>query len=113
MKGYWKAALAAVYVAGLMAFPDAALAAARGAMGNWAASVAPALFPFAAVLPFLTCKEAREIYDRLLGWLLRGVFRLPGSCASALVTGLLGERAIWVCCALLLVSFAMMFVPEK
>ena len=90
LKGYWKAALAAVYVAGLMAFPDAALAAARGAMANWAASVAPALFPFAAVLPFLTCKEAREIYDRLLGWLLRGVFRLPGSCASALVTGLLG-----------------------
>ena len=72
LKGYWKAALAAVYVAGLMAFPDAALAAARGAMANWAASVAPALFPFAAVLPFLTCKEAREIYDRLLGWLCRG-----------------------------------------
>ena len=90
LKGYWKAALTAVYVAGLMAFPDAALAAARGAMGNWAASVAPALFPFAAVLPFLTCKEARDIYDRLLGWLLRGAFRLPGSCASALVTGLLG-----------------------
>ena len=90
MKGYWRAALAAVYVAGLMAFPEEALAAARRAMGSWAMSVAPALFPFAAVLPFLTCREAREIYDWLLGWLMRRAFCLPGACASALVTGLMG-----------------------
>ena len=29
------------------------------------------------------------------------------------MSGLLGTKAIWCCCVSLLVSFVMMFVPEK
>lgn len=86
--GYLKFALAAAYAAGVLMFPDAALTAARDAMEMWYWSVAPALFPFAAMMPYLTSGEARYIYDKILGWFVKRAFRLPGGCASAFVTGL-------------------------
>ena len=86
---YLKAALALLFSAGLVIYPETSAAAARRAMGIWAESVAPALFPFAAVMPFLTCYEARRIYDILFGPAVRRLFRLPGGTASAIVTGLL------------------------
>ncbi len=36
-----------------------------------------------------------------------------GAGLGSILTAALGSRAIWICCALLSVSFAMMFVPEK
>lgn len=36
-----------------------------------------------------------------------------GAGLGSLFTSLLGYKAIWICCALLLVSFLMMFVPER
>lgn len=64
----------------------AALGAARS-MAHWAASVAPALFPFLALMPLLTCPEAASAYERLLGR-AAALFGLPGAAASALVVGL-------------------------
>ena len=36
-----------------------------------------------------------------------------GAGLGSLLTSALGFKAIWICCALLSVSFLMMFVPEK
>ena len=36
-----------------------------------------------------------------------------GAGLGRLLTEQIGLRAVWICCALLTVSFAMMFVPEK
>ena len=36
-----------------------------------------------------------------------------GAGLGSILTALLGFRAIWICCALLFVSFALMFVPER
>lgn len=85
--GYIRFALALAFAAGTLMFPERALAAALKSMTLWLNSVAPALFPFAAVMPYITSPQARYIYDKLLGWLVRRLFRLPGSCASAIVTG--------------------------
>lgn len=86
--GYLKFSLAAAFAAGLLMFPAQALNAAQNAMEMWYRSVAPALFPFAALMPYLTSSEARYIYDKILGWFVNRAFRLPGRCASAFVTGL-------------------------
>ena len=73
----------------LLLWPTEALSAAQGAMRTWAGSVGPSLFPFLALLPALTCPAARRAYARALGWLMRPLFRLPGSAAPALLIGLL------------------------
>ena len=73
----------------LLLWPAEALSAAQGAMRTWAGSVGPSLFPFLALLPALTCPAARRAYARALGWLMRPLFRLPGSAAPALLIGLL------------------------
>lgn len=86
--GYLKFALALGFAAGVLAFPGRALDAALRAMEIWYRSVAPALFPFAAVMPYLTSAQARAVYDKLLGAPTRRLFCLPGRCASAIVTGL-------------------------
>jgi len=85
---YLKAAIALIYAAGVVMYPDVCAAAARRAMETWALSVAPAMFPYAAVMPFLTCDEARHLYEKLLGPTVRRLFRLPGGTASAIVTGM-------------------------
>ena len=81
--------LALGFAAALAAFPAEAGAAALEGMRSWARSVAPAMFPFVTVMPYLTCPEVRRAYDRLLGKLVQRAFRLPGGCASAVVTGLM------------------------
>ncbi len=73
----------------MMVWPGEALSAAQGAMRAWAQSVGPSLFPFLALLPALTCQEAQCFYKRLLGRLMRPLFRLPGNAAAALFVGLL------------------------
>lgn len=66
----------------------AAMAGAIRAMAQWAMTVAPALFPFMALMPLLTCAEAARAYERMLGRPLRAVLDLPGAAAAALVVGM-------------------------
>ena len=69
-----------------------AQAAARGAawaMAHWYTSVAPVLFPFLALMPLLTSREAGTAYERLLGRVMEKLFRLPGPAASAMVVGMI------------------------
>jgi hypothetical protein len=88
MRRYYRFIGAAVFALGLLAFPARALFAAQAAIANWGLSVAPALFPFMVVLPFLTSREACHVYDKIFGRLSRFAFALPGTTASAIVTGL-------------------------
>lgn len=80
-------ALAVVVV--LMAFPETALNAAREAALAWYTSVAPALFPFMALMPALTSEQAARTYERLLGRWLRPMLNMPGAAAPALVVGMI------------------------
>lgn len=66
----------------------AAMAGAARAMAQWAMTVAPALLPFAALMPLLTCGAAARAYERLLGRPLRAVLDLPGAAAVAMVAGM-------------------------
>lgn len=88
MRRYYRFVFAALFALGLLAFPARALFAAQSAIANWGLSVAPALFPFMVVLPFLTSREACRVYDKIFGRLSRFAFALPGTTASAIVTGL-------------------------
>ena len=72
----------------LLARPQAAALGALRAMAAWAASVAPAVFPFLALMPLLTCDEAARAYEKLLGGLTARLFRLPGAAAPAMVIGM-------------------------
>ena len=64
----------------LLLFPARCAEQARSAMALWAQAVAPALFPFLALLPVLTSEEARDGYERLFARPMRA-FRLPGRAA--------------------------------
>ena len=66
---------------------EAALGASQ-ALSHWYASVVPALLPFLALLPLLTCPEAVQAYERLLGRTARAMFDLPGPAVSAMVIGM-------------------------
>ena len=68
--------------------PQAAAEAARNALALWYRQVAPALFPFMALMPLLTCPEGLQFYERCFGGLM-GLIGLPGASASALAVGLL------------------------
>lgn len=82
----WLAGAAAMAL--LLAEPRAAAEAARGALALWYRQVAPALFPFMALMPLLTCEAGLQFYERIFGGLM-GCLGLPGASASALVVGLL------------------------
>ena len=84
----------------LLCDPAGAAEAARGAMRVWAESVAPALFPFMAVLPLLTGVEARQLYMRAMTRPMRAMFALPGQAAAAVSVALLsGSPAGAIACA--------------
>ena len=80
---------ALIAVAAILLRPEAAAVGAQRAMRAWFASVAPSLFPFLVLLPLLTGEDARAAYDLLFGRIMRPVFRLPGSVASAMIVGML------------------------
>ena len=69
--------------------PEFAVAGAQRAMRLWYSSVAPAMFPFLALLPILTCREACAAYNIALSRLMRPLFHLPGAAAPALVIGMI------------------------
>lgn len=80
-------ALALVFL--MLVWPEEALGSAQRAMRVWAYSVGPSLFPFMMLLPTLTCSVARQGYEKLLGRLMRPLFRLPGKSAAAMFVGML------------------------
>ena len=85
---YAKAVLSSAFLIGLFLWPGTAMNAARGAIYTWLTAVAPAMFPFMAVLPLLTCYDSRTVYEKLLGWIMKPVFGLPGAAAPVLIIGL-------------------------
>lgn len=73
----------------LMRWPEAMLEGVQKAMHAWYYSVAPALFPFMALLPLLTCRESVEIWERMMGRFMGKIFNLPGGAAPAVIIGML------------------------
>lgn len=82
----WLGGLAAMAL--LMSKPQAAIRGASGAMAQWYASVAPALFPFLALMPLLTCREAIAAYEALQARFMVACFNLPGAAAPAMIVGM-------------------------
>ena len=80
---------ALVILAGILLRPEAAVAGAQRAMRLWYSSVAPAMFPFLALLPVLTGPDACAAYDVILSRVMRPIFDLPGAAAPALVIGMI------------------------
>ena len=72
----------------LLSRPQAAAQAAARAMAHWYAAVAPSVFPFLALMPLLTCREAARVYERALGRAMGALFDLPGAAAPAMVIGM-------------------------
>lgn len=68
---------------------EAALLRAREGMKVWASSVAPALFPFLALLPALTDEDALLAYEKLFGKGMKTLFRIPGASAAPCLVGLI------------------------
>ena len=75
-------------VALLLSKPQAASRGAAEAMARWYASVAPALFPFLALMPLLTSGEAVAAYETLLARPMGTCFRLPGAAAPGMIVGM-------------------------
>ena len=69
--------------------PEDAANGAREGLRQWYFAVAPALFPFMALLPLLTSPEANGVYDRLLGGVMKRLFGLPGCAAAPVAVGML------------------------
>ena len=82
----WLGGLALVMLL-LLRSRDAMLGASQ-ALSHWYASVAPALLPFLALLPLLTCPEAVQAYEKLLGRVAKALFDLPGPATSAMIIGM-------------------------
>ena len=80
---------AILVLAGILIRPESAVAGAQRAMRLWYSSVAPAMFPFLALLPVLTGPDACAAYDAALSRFMRPIFRLPGSAAPALIIGVI------------------------
>ena len=72
----------------MIAQPQLCVDAAQRAMCMWFESVAPALFPFLALMPLITGDTACAAYNRLFRRAMR-LFDLPGSAAPA------EARAMW------------------
>lgn len=82
----WLGGLVAVLL--LLSKPQAASRGAAEAMVRWYASVAPALFPFLALMPLLTCDEAVAAYEALLARFMGSCFKMPGAAAPGMIVGM-------------------------
>ena len=83
---FWGAILVLI---GVLIRPESAVAGAQRAMRLWYSSVAPAMFPFLAMLPMLTGTDACAAYNIVFSRLMRPLFNLPGAAAPALVIGMI------------------------
>lgn len=73
----------------LMRWPEDMLQGAQQAMRAWYYTVAPALFPFMAIMPLLTCRESVEAWEAVAGRLMERLFHLPGAAAPAMIIAML------------------------
>ncbi len=73
----------------LLADSGGAMKRAQEAMSLWASSVAPALFPFLALLPALTDEDALSVYERLFGKTMKKLFGISGASAAPCLVGLI------------------------
>lgn len=80
---------ALLFLAFLFFDPSGNVLRAREAMKLWAEAVAPSVFPFLAVLPFLTSCSAEKAYRALPLMPLRRLFRLSDGAVPTAVAGLL------------------------
>ena len=80
---------AILVLVGILVRPESAVAGAQRAMRLWYSSVAPAMFPFLALLPILTGPDACAAYDVTFSRFMRPIFNLPGAAAPALVIGMI------------------------
>lgn len=85
----WRWIVAPALAALMLARPRAASLGAARAMAHWYATVAPAVFPFMALMPLLTCRDAARAYECLLGRVTWALYDLPGAAASAMVVGMM------------------------
>lgn|GEM_PF-2513950 len=79
---------ALAFIALVCCDPAKAASSARGALSKWATQVVPALLPFLAAIPALTCEESRAFFERAAGGLVR-FMKCPAGFAPAWLTGLL------------------------
>lgn len=81
---------AAICVLGIiLIYPEEAARGGQRAMRLWCTSVAPAVFPFLALMPILTGPEACSAYNRMLSRIVRKGFGLPGAAAPAIAIGMI------------------------
>lgn len=85
----WKFPAAALLAIAIFLHPQTAVDSARNAMAMWYSSVAPAIFPFLALMPLLTGPDACAAYEKIFSRLMRVIFRLPGSAAPAFIISLI------------------------
>lgn len=88
IKVFLKVMLAWGIVMAMLRWPESVFYAAQQAMTQWYFNVVPALLPFMMLMPLLTCREAMEIYEWMLGRIMRVLFDLPGAAAPAMVIGM-------------------------
>ena len=74
---------------GILIRPEAAVSGAQRAMRLWYSSVAPAMFPFLAMMPILAGADACVAYNFIFSRWMRPLFNLPGAAAPALVIGMI------------------------
>lgn len=76
-------------LAAILSKPEIAVTGAQKAMQLWYTSVAPALFPFLALMPLLTGPDACAMYGRLFSKIMGLLFGLSGAAAPAVVIAML------------------------
>ena len=74
----------------LLCRPAAAALGALDAMVCWATTVAPAMFPFMALLPMLTSDVSGKLCARWIGRPMERLYRLPGQAASVMLVAMVG-----------------------
>ncbi len=80
---------AVVLCAYLLLDSEGAILRAREAMAVWYMAVAPAMFPFLALLPVFTDEENRRAYEFFFGKILKRLFDLPEGSSSCAVIGMI------------------------
>lgn len=84
----WKFGAAILMLIVLLLQPQAAVDGAQSAMRMWATSIAPAMFPFLAMMPVLTNEEACEVYRHMFSRIM-GRLSLPPQAAPAILIGMI------------------------
>ena len=69
--------------------PQETVDGAQRAMQLWYTGVAPAMLPFLALTPMITCPEACLAYRKIFSGIMKGLFRLPGEAAPAVIAAMI------------------------